>query len=358
MSLVIYLLCIFIFCYFGSFREQKWAIFFRMLACICFVGMIGLRSPLVGVDSLTYYRHFYTYGNFGCHFVEQGFDLLTRILYHMGQEYTSLFFACALLTAIPIFLTLERCEHYLASSLMLYSLSLVMCVNGIRQVVVCGMFLYAIKYIENRNIIKYVFFIIIGYFFHASVLILLPLYFVLNMKYSNKVYILFYLLSFVFVLIPPSSIIEAILSHLNFGLRDYSKLHSDVGVETASTLGFVYASILRLLIFFLILKTQSVENKCVLTNLVFLSIVLPNLGYFIPLFSRITMYFTWFSYLLVPYLLAKYCQGFHNKYIQISLLFVFLYSIGFCNSILSKSNKMLPYTFCWEYDNHKKSIYN
>lgn len=357
MTYFIYLLIMVFLCYLGNFREQKSSIIFRILACILFVLLVGLRSPLVGVDSHTYYNHFYVYGNFGCHFVEQGFDLLTRVLYHLGFDYTSLFLMCVLIPAIPIFFTLENCEKYFASALMFYLLSFTTCVNGIRQVVVCGIFLFAVKYITSQNFLKYCILIILGWTFHASALILLPLYFILRYSASNKVYIGIYLFSFIFLVIPASSIIESIMPYLNFGSRNYAELHSEVSTSSASLLGFLYASVLRGLIFFLMLKTNSFKKNTVLSNLVFLSVVVPNIGFTVPLMSRISMYFTWFGYLLLPTLVSEYTVGLKNKFFQISLLFVLLYFIGFCNSYFSKANRVYPYTFYWEYSNNKHSIY-
>lgn len=347
-----------ILCSLGSFRLKPYSIAFRMFACLFFVLLVGLRSPKVGVDTHTYYYHFYEYGNFGCHFVEQGFDLLTRLLYHLGFEYTSLFLMCILLTAIPMFLTLEKCEHYFPSALMLYTLSFTICVNGIRQVVACGIFLFAAKYISSQSFIKYCLLIFIGWTFHASAFILIPLYFVLRRTVANKVYLGVYVLSFIFLVIPVSSIMESIMPYLNFGSRNYADLHSDIESKSASIVGFLYATIIRVSIFFLMLKTDSFKKKTVLSNLVYLSIIIPNFGFSIPLMSRISMYFSWFSYLLLPVLVCDYCKEQKNKLLQLSLVFVALYFIGLCNSYFSESNRIRPYTFYWEQNNYKRSFYH
>ena len=353
-----YLLIQMVLCYFGSLRLHKESVIFRVLACSIFVLLVGLRSPRVGVDSHTYYNHFYVYGNYGCHYVEQGFDLVTRLIFHLGFDYSAFYLVCILLPAIPIFFALEKCEYYFVSALLFYVLSFTMCVNGIRQVVVCGIFLFAYRYITSKSLVKYFALILIGWTFHASALILLPLYFVLRYSPSHKVYLDIYAFSFIFMVVPFDSIIAHVMPYLNFGSRNYAELHSDVGTQAASLLGFSYATVIRGLLFFLMLKTESFKKNTVLSNLVFLSVIVPNFGFSVPLMSRISMYFSWFGYLLLPVLVVDYCNGLKNKFVQLSLVFVGLYFVGFCNSCFSKANRVYPYTFYWEYNNPKRSIFH
>ena len=340
-------------CYAGSQRIHSASKVYRVLACVLYILFVGLRSPLVGVDSHTYYNHFYTFGEFGCSFVEEGFDYLNRLLYHAGFDYTSMFIACIALTAIPMFFALERCENYFVSASMLYILSFVTVVNGIRQVIVCGLFLFAYRFIEERRLIPYLAIIVFGFFFHASALILIPLYFLVNLSFSNRTYLIVFLASLVFIFIPASSLVSGIMKYLDFGVRNYGEIHSDMKVVSASTFGFIYSLTLRSIILYMMLKSGYFKKNVVLANLMFLALVSPNIGYSLPLFSRITMYFTWFIFLGLPQLVRLFSNGMRNKMQYAVIVLVFLYSVGYINGITSNQNRVWPYTFWVEY----KDIY-
>lgn len=54
--------------------------------------------------------------------------------------------------------------------------------NRIRQYLAISIFLYSFKFIENKNLKKYLLMIFIGSLFHKIILFCLPLYFILNLK--------------------------------------------------------------------------------------------------------------------------------------------------------------------------------
>ena len=336
-------------CYVGSQRKYSASIIFRVLSCTIYILFVGLRSPLVGVDSHTYYEHFYTFGEFGCNFVEVGFDYLNRLLYHAGFDYTSMFLACIALASIPMFFALERCDNYFVSASMLYILSFVTVVNGMRQVIVCGLFLFAYRFIEERRLIPYLAIIGFGLFFHTSAFILFPLYFIVNLCLNNRTYLLVFLASLAFIFIPASSLMSALLKYFDFGVRNYSELYSEIKVVGASSFGFIYSLTLRSIILFMMLQSGYFKKNTVLANLMFLALISPNIGYSVPLISRITMYFTWFIFLGLPQLVQQFCNGMKNKLQYAVIVLVFLYGAGYVNGIISAQNMVMPYTFCFEY---------
>ena len=85
-----------------------------------------------------------------------------------------------------------------------------------------------------------------------------------------------------------------------------------------------------------------------LFNLVFLSFILKNIGFNIPIVGRITIYFTWFLYLVYPLILgvSKF-PLFRSRFVTYCLILVINAAI-WLNGILSPANKLLPYKFYWE----------
>ena len=58
--------------------------------------------------------------------------------------------------------------------------------NGVRQSVAIMIFYYSFKYIEKHNFKKYAILNGIGFLFHSSAILFIPLYFILNKKYKFK----------------------------------------------------------------------------------------------------------------------------------------------------------------------------
>src|SRR5690606_22473386 len=62
--------------------------------------------------------------------------------------------------------------------------------NGVRQFIAMGIWLFSIKFIVSRNIKKYLFLILFASIFHKSVLLLIFIYFIPFYKlYNRKVWL-------------------------------------------------------------------------------------------------------------------------------------------------------------------------
>ena len=82
------------------------------------------------MDSNTYYDHYYTYGKWGCDFIEPGFDWLNRVLYAQGYEANSLFVAMAAISLLFLYLALDRLDrNYSISAFCVYLLTFTFFVN-------------------------------------------------------------------------------------------------------------------------------------------------------------------------------------------------------------------------------------
>ena len=67
-------------------------------------------------------------------------------------------------------------------------------VNGLRQGLAIGFILYSCKFIFSRNIWGFLFMIILATLSHSSAIVFFPAYFLLNIQYSTKKYVIFCLI--------------------------------------------------------------------------------------------------------------------------------------------------------------------
>lgn len=327
------------------FFERKYRII-RILIPLLFTLLVGLRGKGVGVDTQTYYEHYYIFGRWGCDFVEFGFDWLNRFFYSLGWGANSLFLAMAGISCFFFYLSLERFKgrYYTVAAFFIYLFTFTFLVNGMRQGVAVAVFMYAYKFIEERKWYWYILCILFASLFHASALLLLPIYLLRDYSLNNKIYVLLYVFSFIGLFFDLSSY----LPQIGLGNRDYSGYAENVKISEASSLGFVITTLLNVIILYLTLTNKLYKKLPLLVNLVFMAFCLKNLGYNIPVIGRITIYFSWFVFLLYPILYYN-ANKFCFKSRQLTVLIILLINAAvWINSIFSVANKLLPYYFCWE----------
>ena len=147
---------------------------------ICVV--LGIRYD-VGVDFLAY-DYIYKYQFFDD--VESGYALVNKFLFSLGLPSSSIF---TLVAFFQLFLFAKGIEkinpHYLPLAFFFYftTLYFFLSLNVLRQTLAFSIFVYSIKYIVNKQFIKYIVVILLASTIHKSAFILIPLYFVLNIDW-------------------------------------------------------------------------------------------------------------------------------------------------------------------------------
>ena len=208
--------------------------------------------------------------------------------------------------------------------------------SSMRQTLAILIFLFSLRYIYDKKLIKYVLCILFASLFHTSALVLLSVYLFtfLNYKISKTVGIVIfsiYLLLF--------SLGEYIVIYSNILLMNYFENYLRYrGVSTIGTgIGVVYFSIL-LFLFLYYQKNQKDENALIFKIAIVSYFFIP-LSLFIPMVGRLDMYFC--PVLIFGYpILYRSNKSPVYKIIFISLLvlmviyqfFQFFYSVTYGNS--------------------------
>jgi len=205
-------------------------------------------------------------------------------------------------------------------------------------------FYLSIKYLKDKKVVPYIVLNLIGALFHTASFLFIPLYFILNRKYSTKLVFLLYVVgNFIFIfriswLLP---IIDVILHFFSLGrislvMKDYINSQS-YGI----TLSYVQRLVEFLIIIFIGKKYVSYDKYYYLYNMFFLY-------HFVYLFfTEILVFVERFSILFVfSYwiLLPKFFENLTLKNKKIFLLFFFYWGL----IVLIKSNAKVV---CY-YDNY------
>lgn len=330
---------------------------FRVIIPLVYTLFIGLRGANVGVDTPVYYEHYYMFGEWGCDFVEVGFDWINRFCYHQGWSQAPFFCICAAFAIVPVSFAihkqLTRIEYTIYMLLFCTTTFISLC-NGMRQNMACGIFFALIVLMQDSTLKKwkrvgiYICGILFASLFHVSIVFVLPLCFLRYLKMSNRLYLFIYLASFLMVY----TNISQYIPDISIGVRDYGRyVGGDMTSKAASSLGFIVTSVRNLLMLILMFKIDAFNKWPMYANLTFLMFVLANVGFNIPLMGRLTMYFTFFYILL----LSKVFTGIGLRNSQagvlvgcLALIIIVLSVYG----IISPANNVYPYSFTWEDNNY------
>ena len=225
--------------------------------------------------------------------------------------------------------------------------------NGVRQFTAMGIWLVSIRYIINKNLVKYIFLLVIASLFHRSVLILLAFYFIPYIKLNKKV---LWIGLFLGSLIIGSSsafvsLVESIIvwlgqkiEILGFYLRYMDSNLFGINEEIQVGFGFLFKILVN---FFIIIISGKVIKQHPETTvyfiIFFIGAILFNLSYNIQLLGRVNNYFLILRSVVLT--LAVWYYWKNPKYRYAIIGFGSLYFILFLKAIYNSSNMCSPYQF-------------
>lgn len=303
---VLLLLC----CILGSITKKH---YFLVVIFIILTVFSGFRY-YVGVDYVNYVKIFEGYDGYSSR--EIGFSLILDFFHKIGATYQLMFLFMAVVMQYFVYKILKRYNYSVWTSVLIYfciSTFYIATFNGTRQYLAIAVFIWAIQYIERRQVIKYIAAILLaGIFFHESVLLFIPLYFILDKKIRLKGKILALMITLFF-----SSVLNVIISYTPYIVYLTRERETHI-----SSFTYIFAGVSILLIAFWD-KFESFKSKLVMSNmnlLCFLSLLIvlvQSNGILIQMMLRMNSYFLFIYILLVPAVISSV----KNKSLRTSMYF-------------------------------------
>lgn len=329
-------------------------------ALILFSLIIGFRHN-VGVDWESYKLNFELLKDsplisFNEQKNEIAFFYINKIIIALGLGFQWMFFTMAMITWYFYFKSLPKFLLPLLLFFLFVDEYFFWSMNGVRQFVAMGIWLFSTRYILNKKLFKYVIFILIASLFHRSALVLLPLYFLPYTKIHNRYFwlvlfvITFFIgnINFLLDLIKPG--LQSIGQKVGvFEVYNYYLERDQIEINTDVQLGLGY--IFKLLVnAFLIIVSSLVIKKHPKTSLFFvlffIGTIFFNLFYSIQLLGRINNYFLIMRSVVIAISIWYFWKT--KEYRIYIYLFCLLYFIIFLVSIYNSSNLCSPFRFTFQ----------
>ena len=268
---------------------------------------------------------------YGVKIPEVGFRYLMKLCAELSSSFTFFLFILGVLWLIGYFRVISSYSPYVIISLLLlvvgpYNQSIFV----IRQHLAMLVVFLSYTYIIRKNAIKFLLVIALAFLLHQTAIIVLPLYFLYQIRDKKKIIIsiilvaIFLYFSFSYFLVTMGNdMLQGYSSYI-----DYNKYttpdYIDSDTKTNATGAFIVA--LELFLYIYMLKKDVFDdgiNRILLLSLV-VGLILSICGIGYNPTSRLVMYYTSVSFLTIP-IMAKYARShFYRNFI--ALLFLFLYA--------------------------------
>lgn len=312
----------------------------------------GFRKN-VGVDWQGYMQIFFDIGRRQNEYrLEWAFKFLNEIINNLGGSAAIMFFVMAFISwyfvfksvsgrILPLFIYFLFVNEYFFWSM-----------NGVRQFVSIGIFLFSIQFIITRQLYKYVFWIIIAMLFHNSSAILFIFYFLPYNKLNNhKIWVILFLTSAIFSYFSlftnmVAVFVEYIMTSFTIFSNYNNYLESDSIVAADLNLGFGFYFQLCTN-FLIVLLSKNLIIKYPNTRLYFIlfmiSAIVFNLFYMFSPIGRLNIFILILKCYLLSVISFHYWKIDKTRVLVLALLFI--YFLIFSSAIYNSSNLCSPYNF-------------
>lgn len=158
--------------------------------------LASVRDYTIGTDAKVYTRYFrYPFNHYPFTFdpdVEKGYQFLVMVTRSIYNEYFFYFVIMSVICVLPVLWVLKkRSPDYTLSIYIYITFGMYFALyNQIRQAIAMGICFFAMKYLVERNLIKYVIFIVVACQFHISAVLMLGFFFLSHAKFRIELKVL------------------------------------------------------------------------------------------------------------------------------------------------------------------------
>ncbi|WP_187770539.1 EpsG family protein [Bacillus mycoides] len=305
----------------------------------------------VGTDYNGYVLNFDYLMNNDIPRIEYSFKFIVKIAHLIGFNQQFIFFVYAVITYVFIFLSIKyfdsKAKYRPIITLLVLQYFLFTGFNTVRQMVAVAIFFYAIRFIVNKNLIRYIIWIIIASFFHKSAMICLVFYFILNL--NIKKFIMILIVSPIFLILDLGNKLLSLYvlisgnSWYDLYLTDFN---SSVDVSGGKVMFVLYA--IALIFAITSNKIELEKNEKVIVNL-FICYIIILFATLSSVIATRVLYYPMVSLVLVFPMITKYFHGKYGAMFSRYVVFIFVAAL-WLNSLIGykelfNENRLLDYSF-------------
>lgn len=264
---------------------------------------------------------------------DKGFNLFMVLLNHITDDSQLLIIVSSVVIVASYITAVRKYSTDIAFSLMLLlCMDYITSLNGVRQVMAGALLLLAFPWVRDRKTVPYILLVCLLSTFHASIIVMIPLYFIISGRRLNKGITLFWIFILICILLPSvgNLMLGAILADSTY--EEYLEIDQQMGFMRMLVAS---APCLIALWYCRIRKRYGINEESsdtlrqrnidVMMNMQFVSLGFTALGMRMVYYARISIYFSVITAIVLPALIDGSFGPKTAK--QVKLLTLFLYMI-------------------------------
>lgn len=212
--------------------------------------------------------------------------------------------------------------------------------NISRQIVAVAIIFLGSRFLYNRMFFKYLLVVISASLFHMSALIMIPFYFILNMRIKIKNLFFLFVVTVIAVVF-----FDEILSIIQiFVYSNYT--HNAWGMDGQAITNVVLPIAFLLFVLLNSNKIDSKNNKMhrIWFNAVIFYAIFNILALQVEMVERLGRFFAPYALLLIPYIFSKV----YDKYLRFIYMMALVVLLVLYNYVILSNSVFDPYYFIWE----------
>jgi hypothetical protein len=333
-------------------KNKKKRIAYLTLVAVQLGLICGFRSTVMAYDTGTYKQIFDMAPDSWAHifdkssYAEAGFRILCSLIKIFGGGFQTMLVITSMFVmgSCCVFIYRHSKDVVLSVFIIISFPFYYSSFDIIRHFIVTAFFLLGYKYIEERKLVKYVVFILIGSLFHSVAVIFLPFYFAKKIKWSWKTMLVAITGTVaVYFLIEPIAILAGKLLGKSNGIASGWIASYGGGEKTAVMYAFVF--LIAAMAYYL-LKAPT-EDDMNAVNYVLLMLVFSILFINARMMTRMIMTTVALVAIAIPQLLDKSRTRSLNDYVLLKLAFLGIGSAYHAFMLFTNWQHVVPYVPFW-----------
>lgn len=300
---------------------------------VLFLLFFGLRWHIM-TDSIAYENEYYTIKpNFSWKYVNEhsgwwdsGYVIFTMICQCIKRDFHFFIFINTLVDILLFSVCLKKFSKNYALSILFFLAfqGIITEINLLRNIKAILLFVFSIKYIRDRNLLKFLICNVVGYYFHSSALLYFPMYWVLNKEYKFNLLIIISLFSTLIYLLNVNIVQGFLSSYIPINDRVALKMayYLEQSDEQKLSIGTIERILTMVLALYMYYNTKNKDRLFLLffNSYIVFYVLYSFFGFNYVFRDRVPNLFIYSYWFLYPYL-YDYYKNIHSSF---KYLFVFL----------------------------------
>jgi transmembrane protein EpsG len=298
----------------------------KILVFVVLLSLVLVSGLRANIGDTFFYKHIYEINDMTWEYVKSqkdiGFGILQMFLKKISDEPQILIFTTALITNALIIFVFYKYSRLLELSIYVFITSgfFIVSMNGIRQCLAAAIVFAASKFLFEGSWKRYMLVVILASTIHQTVLMLLPIYFIVRRKAWTRTTFLLFLLA-IFIVLGFNQVTEVLFAAIkDTQYEGYKNFHEGganvirVAVEGAPLLiAFLGRGKLR----------RIMPNSDYIVNMALLGLIFIIISTQNWIFARFSIYFSLYQFILISWIVKLFKEN-SQRLIYFAILIFYL----------------------------------